>query len=320
MTPGAPWRARLARWLKPPRTLKTTRVGRTYLVLTLGLGLGALNTVNNLLYLVLGFLLSNIVLSGVLSERVLRDVRVRRVLPEGAFAQEPFALRYELTRMKGRAFALKIAEVASPLEGWAWVATVAAGAPVMARADMVAPRRGPLSLREVEISTLFPFGLFEKTRTVSLEDQLLVWPRRGFTCTPPDESRGPQFGDAGNQRHRDGLGDLQGLRELGEREDARRVHWKKSAAAGKLLKVEREREDRRQYTLRVEGTELSAQLERECEETAALAHQLLADGNEVGLEAAGHRIRPGAGPGHEKRVLAALALLGFEPTSPGGDR
>jgi len=29
------------------------------------------------------------------------------------------------------------------------------------------------------------------------------------------------------------------------------VHWKKSATAGKLLKVEREREDRQQYTLRI---------------------------------------------------------------------
>lgn len=313
MTAARTWRERLRRWLRPPRTLKTTRVGRTYLVLTVGIGLGALNTGNNLLYLVLGFLLSIIVLSGVLSERVISDLHVRRLLPDGAFAQEPFPLRYEVRRRKGRAFAVKVNEARSPLTGWAWVPTVAAGETVTARADMVAPRRGPLRLTEIELSTAFPFGLFEKTRTVELEDQLLVWPRRGFTCAPPEESRGPRFGDAGSQRHRDGLGDLQGLKELGEREDARRVHWKKSAAAGKLLKVEREREDRRQFTLRVTSTEPGDQLERECEETAALTHQLLADGNEVGLEAGGHRIRAGAGPGHEKRLLSALAMLGFDP-------
>ena len=81
----------------PPRRLRVTRVGRTYLVITLGIGLGALNTGNNLLYLVLGFLLSVIVLSGVLSERVLRDVTVRRLLPDGAFAARalPPALRGE---------------------------------------------------------------------------------------------------------------------------------------------------------------------------------------------------------------------------------
>ena len=59
--------ARLRAWWKPPRTMTITRVGRTYLVITMGVGLGALNTGNNLLYLVLGFLLSLIIASGVLS-------------------------------------------------------------------------------------------------------------------------------------------------------------------------------------------------------------------------------------------------------------
>ena len=47
-------------------------MGRTYLVVTFGVGLGALNTGNNLLYLVLGLLLAMVVASGVLSERCLR--------------------------------------------------------------------------------------------------------------------------------------------------------------------------------------------------------------------------------------------------------
>ena len=69
--PRSLWR-RLKAALRPPRTLKVTRMGRTYLVVTFGVGLGALNTGNNLLYLVLGLLLSVIILSGVLSERCLR--------------------------------------------------------------------------------------------------------------------------------------------------------------------------------------------------------------------------------------------------------
>ncbi len=68
-------------------------MGRVYLVLTVGIGVGALNTGNNLLYLVLGFMLALIVLSGVLSERVVKDLRVRRLLPDGVWATEPFALR-----------------------------------------------------------------------------------------------------------------------------------------------------------------------------------------------------------------------------------
>lgn len=306
------WRERLRRFFRPPRTLKITRVGRTYIVVTVGVGLGALNTGNNLLYLVLGFLLSIIVLSGVLSERVISDLHVKRVMPDGAFAREPFAMRYELSRKKGRAFAVKIAEGNKSLEGWAWIPTLAGGESVIARADVTAPHRGPLPLTQIELSTFFPFGLFEKKRTIDVEDLLLVWPRRGFTCEPPQADHGMQVGELGNQRHRDGSGDVQGLSELGELEDARRVHWKKSATAGKLLKVEREREDRRQYTLRVGETAPGDALERAVEETAALTSRLLADGNDVGLEAGGRRIRPASGPGHEKRILSALAVLGFD--------
>ena len=49
-----------------PRQLKTTREGKLLIAITLGLGFGAINSGNNLLYLILGMLLSLIVLSGVL--------------------------------------------------------------------------------------------------------------------------------------------------------------------------------------------------------------------------------------------------------------
>src|SRR5260221_717820 len=81
-------------WWRPPRTLKVSPSGRVFLILTVGIGLGALNTGNNLLYLLLGLQLATIVASGVLSESVLRGLRVRRLGTDAAFAQEPFAWRW----------------------------------------------------------------------------------------------------------------------------------------------------------------------------------------------------------------------------------
>ncbi len=305
---------RIKRMLRPPRQLKVTKLGRTYLVLTIGIGLGALNTGNNLLYLVLGFMLSIIVLSGVLSERAIWDVQLKRLLPDGAFAKEPFALRYEVTRKKGRAFALKLREADGSVDGWAWVPLVSEGEPLTVRANAVASRRGPHRLSNIEISTAYPLGIFEKSRLIKVDDLLLVYPRRGFSCPPLESDAGRAAGDGGSPHARDGSGDILGLRDLADREDARRIHWKKSASIGRLVKVEREREDRKQFTLKVDPGLPADALERACEETAAASQQLLSEGHEVGLLTGARKIRPGAGPGHERRLLTALAWVGFNPS------
>jgi uncharacterized protein (DUF58 family) len=304
--------ARLRARLRPPRTLKVTRTGRTYLVVTLGVGLGALNTGNNLLYLVLGLMLSMVVVSGVLSERCLRNLSIRRLGTESAFAGEPFAYRWAISRTQGHAFALTLSEAEVPLTGEGRVGYLPAGAEHVIRADLTAPRRGPIRLSGVRVTTTWPLGLFAKTRTFELEGTLLVYPRRGYSCHLPAEALQGPFGDASSPRRNDGTGDLAGLRELGPTEDARRVHWRKSASVGKLLKVEREREERRTYVLAVQAALTGDALERRCEEVAALTHELIEAGNEVGLETAGERLRPAAGNSQERRILRALAWLGFE--------
>ena len=287
-------------------------MGRTYLVVTLGVGLGALNTGNNLLYLVLGLLLSVIILSGVLSERCLRDLTVRRVGTDGAFAAEPFAFRWALTRKQGHAFALTLAEDDSPLKGEGGVGYLPAGVEHVVRADLTAPRRGPLKLTGVRVTTTWPLGLFAKTRVFPLEGLLLVYPRRGYVCADPGEAALSHVGETHIPHRLDGTGDIAGLRELGEHEDARRVHWLKSASAGRLLKVEREREERRTYLLDMRARLEGEVLEHGCEGVAAQAHRLLEAGHGVGQELPEERLRPGSGSGQERALLRALAWRGFE--------
>ena len=73
----AAWRRRM----RPPRRLKFTREGKFFVGITLGVGFAAINTANNLLYLLLGMLLALIVVSGIMSELSLRDLTVVRRLP-----------------------------------------------------------------------------------------------------------------------------------------------------------------------------------------------------------------------------------------------
>ena len=73
--------------------MKVTPVGVRYLLLSLAVGLAAVNTGNNLLYLLFAMMLSLILVSGVLSERALRRLTATRTLPPRLFAGTPIPCR-----------------------------------------------------------------------------------------------------------------------------------------------------------------------------------------------------------------------------------
>src|SRR6185312_12512995 len=75
----------------PPRQLKVTREGWFYGIVTLGVGAAAINTGNNLLYLVLGLQLASIVISGVLSESVITGLELTSLGAADARVGEPGA-------------------------------------------------------------------------------------------------------------------------------------------------------------------------------------------------------------------------------------
>lgn len=298
----------------PPRRLRTTAAGRTYLVLTFGVGLGALNTGNNLLYLVLGLQLSIVVVSGILSERCVRRVQVRRLVPGSPRARTPFHLCWGLRLEQGHAFALSVAEVhpvlGASLGQLAWLPP---GEEVVVRAVATAPRRGPLPLRAIRISTAFPFGLFVKSRDLEAPGELLILPGRS---PAPPEPPSPSSGLGVEQRSvrgLDGGGDLAQLRELREGEDARRIHWRKSAQLGTLLRVERDAQPQPRIVLQLDDRAPPEALDGACEALAARAELLLARGAEVGLESTGGvRLKPGTGAFQSQAILRALARAGHQ--------
>jgi len=70
-----------------------TREGLAYLGVALVIGVAALNTGNNLLFIVLSAMLAAIAVSGVASAAVLRGLELDLVAPRNAFAKKPIAVR-----------------------------------------------------------------------------------------------------------------------------------------------------------------------------------------------------------------------------------
>lgn len=300
------------------KRLRFTREGWYYLVLTLGVGAAALNTGNNLLFLVFGLQLTAIVVSGILSEVALAQLEVRREVPAEPCAGDPFLVTYRLANRKRLwpSLTLVVEERGGPLDGVrASLLELGPGAQAEVSALAQVDRRGRAALEGVRLSTRFPFGFFEKWQAVELPGELCVLPRR-VRAPGHRVSGGARDGEQPENRPGPGA-ELYGLRELRPGDDRRIVHWRKSASAGRLLAVERERERRRRVALVVDnrGPDGGDWLDRRVERAAALARALSGQGFEVGLCASGMGLAPAAGAPALQRVLRALAIL--EPRERG---
>ena len=301
-----------------PRQLKFTREGRVFVLTTLGVGAAAVNTGNNLLYLVLGFLLSLIVLSGILSEVVLRRIRVRRRLPARAFAGTPCLIELTLTNDKPRSptYSVDVQDRAEdePNERRCYFLKVSPGQTEVGAYRRTPRRRGRLVLQGYRVSTRYPFSLFEKSRLIDDRAELVVYPELLPGERPPrgQEGRGQE-----SSTRRAGMGlEVSGLRDYRPGDEARSIHWRRTASLGRMVVRERERDAARRLSLLIDNARPSSAdaawdeaFERAISRAARVAADALDDGLSVECRARGSRsplVLAGSPPDPVFRFLALL--------------
>jgi uncharacterized protein (DUF58 family) len=211
------------------------------------------------------------------------------------------------------AFALEIGEEGLP--GRAFLPILKAGETQAVRSENRFSRRGIFLLGRITISTSFPFGLFRKTRTVTVEAELVVWPRtdRPVRTVSPGGGRdasgsAPALGPAGPR------GEYRGLRGYRSGDDPRDIHWRTTARTGSP--VVREYEQNLAETVWVcldTRGEPGDAAEAAVETAAALAARAFKSGNRFGFAGGGRVVEPGHGPGQLERVLDTLARVEFRP-------
>src|ERR1700704_3747249 len=104
---------------------EVTRAGLVYIGITVVIGIAAINTGNNLLYIVVAALLSAILISGIASALVLRHLELDVHLPEHVFAGRPLLSRLLLRNVSGWMPSFSIRVVPSKrkvVKRWRWEA------------------------------------------------------------------------------------------------------------------------------------------------------------------------------------------------------
>ncbi|HEV2176996.1 MAG TPA: DUF58 domain-containing protein [Terriglobia bacterium] len=263
-------RTSLDRWMVKIE-YELTREGLVYLGVIAVIVIAALNTGNNLLFMVLASLLAGILVSGILSKIVLSGLEIDFTLPEHIFAGDPVAGRLELRNRKWLfpSFSVTIS-IPAPAKGRharsavdpaaigladaralpmlpTYLAYIPRRASAVRPVELAFARRGRYTQQGFRIGTKFPFGLLGKRREAPLGRDIIALP----SVQPTEEFyeilpllTGELESDMKGRGH-----DLYAIRDYQESDSARHVDWKATAKACDLKVREFTREDERRVVL-----------------------------------------------------------------------
>jgi uncharacterized protein (DUF58 family) len=274
------------RWIAYQIDYKLTRDGVIYIVAVFILVLAAVNTGNNLLFMILACALAGILISGVLSRAVLTGVELKFDMPEHIFAGQPVLGEMELRNDKHAwpSFSLRVTGESKDnstliLRRPVYFPYIPRQSTARQKVELQFPQRGVYQQDAFGIRTRFPFGFFEKTRRVDSQSEIVVYPAVGPT---------EQFyevlplisGEISSYFRGRGV-ELHSLRDYVPSDSARAVDWKVTAKSGHLMVREFAREDERRVMVVLDpyvgpvadepGSRVSEQFERAVSLTACIA-------------------------------------------------
>lgn len=255
-----------------------TTGGAVMIVLIVVVGFSAWNTGNNLLFLVLSFLIAAMVVGFFAGSICLKKLDVKMRFPESIFAGEPTPIIVSLGNRKRVFPAFSVVAdvrgnerdrsiVADELHAILpeFIAKRLSRPPTVRRTlghfahvprretvenkiDYVFPNRGRFLIKNFELSTRFPFGFFRHRRRLpARETELIVFPQ----ISTFNSKLGEMPLDAGLlTSSKRGVGqDLLALRDYQTNDDLRRVDWKATARSSHLTVREFAAEDERRVTV-----------------------------------------------------------------------
>jgi uncharacterized protein (DUF58 family) len=275
-------------------------------VLTLLIGFAAVNTGNNLLYLLVSALLGFMAVSGVLGKWNLSGISVNCHPPAEVYDGLTTLMKVEL--FNRRRWLPGILLEVGYYGQKALFPIVDAKSSQQRLVEITFEGRGQHPAPTLRLSSRFPINFFIRHKTLETEKFITVFPRPQL-C-PMDQLQDPniQFGNSLSLRKGQD-GDINRISNYRGGEPLKRIHWKLSARQGQL-KV-KELSTTAHTPLILEINQLpGANLEQKLQHGAYLVTRMLRSGRPVGLQNGTMVIPPDTGLHHKQRLLHTLALYG----------
>jgi len=288
--------------------LTLTRAGGLYIGMTLLLGFAAVNTGNNLLYLLVSALLGFMAVSGLLGRWNLAGLALRCVPPQEVYDGVPTLLGIELTNRRRRlpACLLEVAlggeSVLFPL--------VESGTMQRKMMPATLSGRGFQFLPTLEVRSRFPINFFIRRMTLAVAEPVLVFPAP-CACAEAVQSDPAGTRDTTPSWQRGADGEISRIGEYRGGEPLKRIHWKLSARHDQLKVKELSAPASAPVVIDLAALP-GAGLEERLRCACWLIGKLLRAGRPVGLRAGSTEITPACSRAHKLRLLKVLALYGHD--------
>jgi uncharacterized protein (DUF58 family) len=288
--------------------LKISTSGALYIVITLLIGFAAVNTGNNLLFLVVAGLLAFMSVTGLAGMYNIKNLLPDLLPPEEVYAGMPAPFRVSVRNSKRTLPSFLIR-----LECHSGQTLVFPVVPKKSSHNgavlLTFAQRGRFPLGRVTISSTYPVGFFSRFWTYEIDRQVTVFPRpvAAGLAGSGDESTA-----AGNglRPERGMSGELERIYPYTGSEPLRMIHWKHSARSSDLLVKSFGR-----YVvapLMIDPDELTGQgIEERLSRAAWLVRRWVRE-RPVGLSLDGRVIPAGIGKQHGLKLLEELALYGSD--------
>lgn len=274
-----------------------------YIGMTLLLGFAAVNTGNNLLYLLLSALLGFMAVSGWLGQQNLRRLSLSLVLPQEIYANQPTLVGIKLHNQRRQLPAFLIGvEMGGqkPL-----FIQVPAAADEESSLMFNWPERGIHQIDGLWLRSSFPINFFIRSLKIPINQKVLVFPQPLKGSPPPANGYSPQRQQLANSSNGDS-GDLRSIHDYRGREPLKAIHWKLSARHD-VFKV-KQHEGLGAQPIVIEFDQFQGNLEKRLGRACGLIIDQLRNQRPVGLRLAGRLIAPQAGNRQRRRLLTKLAL------------
>ncbi len=217
---------------------KITRGGLLFTVAILLVGMGAIISANNLLFLIVATMMATLLVSGLVSRLCLAALELDFLVPEHVPAGRSVPGRLYVRNQKWLmpSFSIRIEGIHEPgspaLKSGVYFPLIQPNATVEETVEVRFPRRGAYRQNSFAFSTAFPFGFLEKSARVTLLREMIVYP----AIDPQAGFEDLLAGITGEiETHYRGLGrDFYRIRPYEALESARHVDWKASAHVGSL--------------------------------------------------------------------------------------